>query len=219
VYEVELHAHSERSHDGHDPVEDRLDRAATVGLDALAVTDHDDIEAGLRAAELAPEYGLLGIPGIEVTSAAGHVLALGVDSRIPAGRSLGETLGRIHDAGSIAIVPHPSQEIRQGILGAISESDIIAADAIEVSNSRLLTGRSNRQARRLAAQYDMPMTAGSDAHVSEMVGRAVTLVDAVLLAIADGRTGIRGRRTPFRLTLRQAGGSVRRRARRRFSRR
>jgi len=225
VYEVELHTHSDRSHDGRDPVEKLLERAAAVGLDALAVTDHDTIEASRRAVELAPEYGLLGIPGVEVTTAAGHVLALGVDREIPRGLSFGETLGRIHDAGGIAVVPHPYQELRQGVLGVISEADIVAADAIEVYNSRLLTGRANRQARRLAARRGLPITAGSDAHVSEMVGRAITLVDAeeltadaVLSAIREGRTEIRGRRTPYRVTLRQAAGGVRRRARRQFTR-
>jgi len=225
VYEVELHTHSDRSHDGRDPVEQLLERAEDAGLDALAVTDHDAIDASQRAAALAPEYGLVGIPGMEVTTAAGHVLALGVDREIESGLSFGETLGRVHDAGGIAVVPHPYQELRQGVLGTIPEVDIAAADAIEVYNSRLLTGRANRQARRLAARYDMPITAGSDAHVSEMVGRAITLVDAaeptaesILAAIQNGRTEIRGRRTPYRVTLRQAAGGVRRRARRQLAR-
>jgi predicted metal-dependent phosphoesterase TrpH len=225
VYEVELHAHSDRSHDGRDTVEDLLDRARAVGLDALAVTDHDSFEASERAAALAPEYDLFGIRGIEVTSAAGHVLGLGVDRPIEPGLSFGETLGRIHDAGGVAVIPHPYQELRQGVLGAIPQADIVAADAIEVYNSRLLTGRANQQARRLAARYDMPITAGSDAHVSEMVGRAVTLVDAdeltagaILDAIQDGRTEIRGQRTPIRVTLRQAAGGVRRRVSRQLDR-
>ena len=44
-----------------------------------------------------PTTGLIGIPGSEITSAAGHVLALGIHERVPAGLSFGETLSAIRD--------------------------------------------------------------------------------------------------------------------------
>jgi predicted metal-dependent phosphoesterase TrpH len=93
-----------------------------------------------------------------------------------------------------------------------------------VYNSRLLTGRSNRQARRFATEHGIPMTAGSDAHIAEMVGRAVTKVDAdersveaILDAILAGRTEIEGRRTPWHISFRQAAGGARRRISERVS--
>jgi len=61
------------------------------------------------------------------------------------------------------------------------------------------------------------MTAGSDAHISEMVGQAVTRIDAdpdlgsILEAIREGRTTVEGRRTPWRISFRQFGGGVKRR--------
>jgi predicted metal-dependent phosphoesterase TrpH len=217
VLTVELHAHSELSYDGRDPVEKLLQQAAAVGLDALAVTDHDAIEGSLRAAELAGDYGLVGIPGMEVTSDAGHVLAIGVEELVPAGLSFAETIDRIHELGGIAIVPHPFQEFRSGVLANISQTELTAADAIEVFNSRLLTGRANRQAERFARRNGMPMTAGSDAHIFEMVGQAVTNVDttdrsvgAIQEAIVDGRTSVEGRRTPWRVSFMQAAGGVKR---------
>ncbi len=217
---LELHAHSAASYDGRDPVEKLLQQAAAVGLDGLAVTDHDAIEASIDAADAAPDYGLVGIPAMEVTSSAGHVLAMGVDELIPADRPFDETIERIHDCGGIAIVPHPYQTSRSGVLAEISESELIAADAIEVYNSRLLTGRANRKAERFARRNGLAMTAGSDAHIFEMVGQAVTTVDtnertvdAILEAIADGRTSVEGRRTPWRISFRQAAGGVKRRMR------
>ncbi|WP_225334609.1 PHP domain-containing protein [Halomicrobium urmianum] len=220
---VELHAHSELSYDGRDSVELLLEQAAAVGLDALAVTDHDEIDASLRAAELAPDYGLVGIPGMEVTSRAGHVLALGVEEAVPSGLPFGETLDRIDDLGGIAVVPHPFQESRSGVLANVTTDDLTAADAVEVYNSRLLTGRANRQAERLARRSGMSMTAGSDAHVSEMVGQAVTRVDAadrtlegILGAIVDGRTTVEGKRTPWRISFRQAAGGAKRRVKNRI---
>ncbi|QSG02132.1 PHP domain-containing protein [Natranaeroarchaeum sulfidigenes] len=220
---VELHTHSELSHDGRDPVDLLLEQGAAVGLDAIAVTDHDEIDASLEAVRKAPEYGLVGIPGIEITSRAGHVLGLGIEEAIPPGLSFSETLDRIHELGGIAIVPHPYQESRSGVMANITPEALAAADAIEVYNSRLLTGRGNRQARTFATEYDKPMTAGSDAHISEMVGQAITLIDAddrsadaILDAVAAGRTEIAGKRTPWRISFRQAAGGAKRRVKSRL---
>jgi hypothetical protein len=224
VLSVELHAHSALSYDGRDPVELLLEQARAVDLDALAITDHDEIDASLDAAAMAEEYGLIGIPGIEVSSADGHVLGLGIEQQVPAGRSFGETVERIRDLGGIAIVPHPFQESRHGVLEHITRAQLAEADAIEVYNSRLLTGRSNRQARQFAERRGLPMTAGSDAHIAEMVGQARTLIDAeeptvdgILDAIRDGRTEINGKRTPWRISIKQAAGSASRRVRHRMT--
>jgi predicted metal-dependent phosphoesterase TrpH len=206
--------------DGRDTVEALLDAARAADLDGIAITDHDEFAPSERAADLAAEYGLVGIPGIEVSTAAGHLLGLGIDRKIERGRSFRATVDAIHDAGGIAVVPHPFQELRKGVLGAIPREELKAADAIEVYNSRLFTGRANRQADRLAETYGMPKTAGSDAHVAQMVGQARTLVETderttegVLNAIREGKTTVQGRRTPYRLTLRQVAGSATRRAR------
>jgi predicted metal-dependent phosphoesterase TrpH len=224
VLSVELHCHSALSYDGRDPVELLLEQAAAVGLDAIAVTDHDEIDASLEAAAKAGEYGLLGIPGTEVTSAAGHVLALGVDERVPEGMGFEETLTYVHELGGLAVVPHPFQESRSGVLANVDRDTLATADAIEVYNSRLLTGRANRQAERFANEYSLPMTAGSDAHISEMVGQAVTkvetggaeTVDAILDAIRRGNTTVEGKRTPWRISFRQAAGGAKRRVKNRF---
>ena len=216
---VELHSHSALSHDGRDPVDLLLEQAAAVGLDALAVTDHDEIDASIEAAEKAPDHGLVGIVGMEVTSAAGHVLAFGIDELVPSGLPFDETLDRIREAGGIAVVPHPFQKTRHGVAAHVSEEELADADAIEVYNSRLFTGRANRQAETFAVRRNLPMTAGSDAHISEMVGQAVTEVgadersaDAILSAIVDGRTSVVGKRTPWRVSLRQFAGGAKRRA-------
>ncbi|WP_435143916.1 PHP domain-containing protein [Halobaculum sp. P14] len=219
---VELHSHSALSHDGRDPVDLLLEQAAAIGLDGLAVTDHDEIDASLEAAEKADDYGLVGIPGMEVTSAAGHVLAFGVEEVVPPGLSFDDTLDRIREQGGIAVVPHPFQSSRHGVAPHVTDEQLAGADAIEVYNSRLLTGRSNRQAEAFALDHGVPMTAGSDAHISEMVGQAVTevgaeerSVDAVLDAIREGRTSVVGKRTPWYISFRQAAGGAKRRVKRR----
>ena len=221
---VELHTHSALSHDGRDPVDLLLEQAAAVGLDALAVTDHDEITASLEAAEKAAEYGLVGIPGMEVTTDVGHVLAFGIEELVPAGLSFDDTLANIREQGGIAVVPHPFQKSRHGVAAHISEEQLAGADAIEVYNSRLLTGRANRQAERFALDHGVPMTAGSDAHIQEMVGQAVTevgaeerSVEAILDAVEAGRTSVVGQRTPWHISFRQAAGGAKRRIQRRLN--
>lgn len=221
---VELHSHSALSHDGRDPVDLLVEQAAAVGLDALAVTDHDEIDASIEAAEQAADHGLIGIVGMEVSSAAGHILAFGIEELIPPGLGYDETLERIHDQGGIAVIPHPFQKSRHGVAPHVTEDQLASADAIEVYNSRLFTGRSNRQAERFAIERGLPMTAGSDAHISELVGQAITEVgaddrtpEAILEAIRHGRTSVIGQRTPWRVSLRQFGGGAKRRVQRAVS--
>ena len=65
---IDPHVHSAASYDGSDPSELLLEQAADIGLDAIVITDHDVIHESVRAAELAPKYGLVGIPGVEVST-------------------------------------------------------------------------------------------------------------------------------------------------------
>ncbi len=224
VLSVELHAHSSASHDGRDPIDLLLEQAQAIGLDALAITDHDRIDASLDAADRAADYGLIGIPGIEITTAAGHLLGIGITDRIEAGLSFVETVDAIHDHGGIAVVPHPFQESRHGVAKHLDGDEIAVADAIEVYNSRLLVGLGNRRARRFAARRGLPQVAGSDAHISEMVGQARTLIDVdersvqgIVDAIRAGRTQTEGQRTPWRISMLQAAGGIKRRINRRMS--
>jgi len=112
---IDPHVHSDESYDGHEPVELILEHAAEIGLDAVVITDHDVIGESKRAAELAPEYGLIGIPGVEVSTAHGHLLAVGVERMPPRRRPYDETIEWIHEHGGVAVVPHPFQRSRHGV--------------------------------------------------------------------------------------------------------
>ena len=138
---VDPHVHSEGSYDGREPVELLLEHVAEIDLDGIVVTDHDAIEESLRAAELAPEYGLLGIAGVEVSTAHGHLLAIGVETRPERGRPLAETVEWVRDLGGVAVVLHPFQRSRHGI----KKRHLTDCDAIEGYNSMLLTGYRNRR--------------------------------------------------------------------------
>ena len=149
ILEVDLHVHSEASYDGHEPVELILEHTADI--------DHDVISASLEAAERAPEYGLIGIPGGEVSTADGHLLGIGIEELPPAGRPVGETIAAVREAGSAAVIPHPFQRTRHGVRKRRLKR--IDSDAIETYNAWLFTGYRNRRARRYAARYGYPASA------------------------------------------------------------
>ncbi len=216
MLKADLHMHSEASYDAEGTVHEILAKAQEVGLDIVSVTDHDQIEASLEATELSKGYGVSAIPGVEVSTAEGHVLAWNVDETPEMGEPVEETIEEIRGLGGVACIPHPFQRLRHGV-GGVED-----CDAVEIYNSRLLTGLSNRKAGRFARRRDLPVVAGSDAHIVEMVGQAYTIVDAeearadeVMEAIVDGKTEVGGRRTPWRYSIRQfaAGGARKLKAR------
>ncbi|TKR25907.1 PHP-associated domain-containing protein [Natronomonas salsuginis] len=201
--EVDFHVHSEASYDGHEPVELILEHAADIGLDAVVVTDHDVIHASLDAAVLAEEYGLVGIPGVEISTAEGHLLAIGVKEMPESGQSMGETVAAVDDLDGASIVPHPFQRTRHGVRKRRLNG--VDPDAIETFNAWLFTGYRNRRARRYATRYGYPAVGGSDAHSLLTVGRAYTELtvekpfneidsDDIVAAIQRGNTGVRGQR-------------------------
>ncbi|SEW25398.1 PHP-associated domain-containing protein [Natrinema salifodinae] len=209
-FAIDFHVHSDDSYDGHEPIELILEHAADIGLDGVVITDHDEIDESLRAADLAPKYGLVGISGVEVSTKHGHLLAIGVEKRPDPGQPFMDTVRAVRELGGVAIVPHPFQRSRHGV----RKRHIADADAIETYNSMLFTGYRNRRASTFAKRRDYPRIGASDAHYLLNVGKAYTEVivtpdaanptkadidgDDLVEAILEGRTQIHGRRTPIR---------------------
>ena len=104
---ADLHMHTTVS-DGRATPAQMLDYAARFcRLNVLAITDHDRLEGSLWACEQNGRYPFDIVPGVEVSSADGHVLALWVTQPIPRGLSLAETVSAIHEQGGVAVLAHP----------------------------------------------------------------------------------------------------------------
>ena len=214
----DLHVHTNFSRDGESSVGEILARAASVGLDAIAITDHDTCE-GVGEAERAGS-GLVIIPGVEVSTKQGHLIVLGVREPLPPGRHVMETIRLARSRGAVTILPHPYHMWRHGVARRVPES-IGAVDAIEVFNSRYIVGSANRKAARIARKVRIPQVGGSDAHHARFVGFGYTLIAAepgvtsILSAIREGRTIAGGKMTPLRTYSRQSLKNALRRMRRR----
>jgi predicted metal-dependent phosphoesterase TrpH len=171
-------------------------------LDVIAVTDHDDIGGALLARELhaAGSYHYDLVPGIEVTTRSGHLLALWVDQPVPSFRPLGETVATIHRLGGLAIIPHPFSYFTRSVgrrrLDRLLREDDAEThpDAIELANPSLAGRVTRAKARRWNGECDALAEVGSsDAHFIEEIGTARTLFRGTT---SDAlRADIEGRRT------------------------
>ncbi len=166
---ADLHLHTCYSPDSNSSLESIVDRCRKVGIDCLAVTDHDTIEGGLRMREIAP---FCVIVGEEVRSTAGEIIGYFLKETIPRGLSPQEVISRIKDQGGLVCLPHPFDGLGRYPLRAEERAALIdQIDIIEVFNARSI--RSNLDvARSFAAQNGLLQSAGSDAHSTSEVGNA-----------------------------------------------
>jgi hypothetical protein len=174
---IDLHVHTHYSYDSPSSIREVIAYARKKGLNGIAITDHDSLKGAKRAAKLVNEKEFTVIPGIEVTTLEGHVLALNVAEFIPPNLSLVETVEKIHETGGIAIAAHPLVFIKSHIRHEIASASEI--DGIEVINSSAFPFFiSTLLSRTLAERLNLPQTAGSDAHFVREIGTAYTIVNA-----------------------------------------
>lgn len=200
---ADLHIHSFYSLDGTDTAAEILEHAAYhANLDVIAITDHDELRGALEARDLGGKYGIEVVPAMELTTLAGHVLALFIERPIPSHRPLVEAILRIGEAGGLAVIPHPNSRLAH----SLTHEDIrqIAAhpDAsrvlvgIEVFTGCLLINSQTAPLRGLAHQLHLCEVAGSDAHVRELIGSGVIRFSG--LSAADLRKALVNRQvTPI----------------------
>jgi len=191
---LDLHNHTRYSPDSRVSPADLVGIARRIGLDGVAITDHNSI-GGVAEAKAAAGDGFLVIPACEVSTSEGHVLAYGLREAPPRGLGAAETIERIVALGGVPVAAHPYR-----FWSGLGEAAVRAAPfpAHETCNGRTL-GRGNARARAFARARNAGETGGSDSHVLDEIARAVTSVnagpmelDGVLQAIHQGRTKAQG---------------------------
>jgi glycosyltransferase involved in cell wall biosynthesis len=169
LIDVDLHMHTDHSHDCATPVEVLIAEARARGLGAIAITDHNEISGAQEAVGKAD--GLKVIVAEEVKTAdQGEVIGLFIKDKIPRGMTLQETIAEIKRQDGLVYVPHPFDRMHsvpdyEHLLAVIDD-----LDAIEVFNPRVAITEFNEEAVRFAAKYRIPAGAGSDAHVTQGLG-------------------------------------------------
>jgi glycosyltransferase involved in cell wall biosynthesis len=171
LIDVDLHMHTDHSHDCATPVEVLLSTAHDQGLGAIAVTDHNVVSGAHEAAAKAKDFGVKVIVAEEVKTAhQGEVIGLFIDEQIPRGLTLAETVAEIKRQGGLVYVPHPFDRMHavpdyEHLLTIIEDIDLM-----EVYNPRVAIGSFNEEAVRFAAKYRILAAAGSDSHVAQGLG-------------------------------------------------
>ena len=169
--------------DGAQSPED-LVRAAAGRVDVLAITDHDEIAGALQAREFARDHPDLGVDvvlGEEVSTLNGHLLALYLEERVPAGLSAAQTIELVHAQGGLAVAaaslpPHPLPAVRSTLAGR--DGPELELDGIEVVNNSGFSARIyDAWAAFRNAEWSLAVTGSSDAHDVAYIGSAMTRFD------------------------------------------
>lgn len=202
---IDTHIHSQYSKDSITPLKDIIKYSQKIGLNAIAITDHDEIE-GTRQIRKLEHEGLLLIPGEEVSSTKGHIIALGITDYIKPLQTPAETIDQIHDNAGIAISAHPYCYYRSGLGDIVRKLNI---DAMETKNSRYILGISNYLAKQVSQKNNIPEIGASDAHFTKGIGRCYTEIpqsdniDEILKNIKKGKSKAHGERTPMNLIIKE----------------
>jgi len=194
---ADLHVHTTYSKDSIITPKELVYYAKQKGLNAVAVTDHNYLEG---AYEIAKKTDFLIIPGVEVSSSDGHIVALNVKELIPRGFSAVETVELIHRAGGVAVACHPHVYFK----GCLRDKVCSSFDAIEVINARAFPfNNSVKKAEETAQRLGLSKVAGTDAHYGPQIGYAYTIietveptVEAIAKAIVEGKCQAFGQAIP-----------------------
>ncbi len=204
---IDPHIHSKYSSDATAHPRDIIKKSRSIGLDAIAIADHNSIkgsQVGIEESKGMNDF--IVIPAMEISTSKGHIVALGIEEEIKSKLSPEETIEKIREVGGIAIAPHPFVRYREGLCDKIKDLDV---DAMETLNSRYIFGYSNWKAKKLAEERGIPQIGASDAHFLGAIGSCVTeveadvSVDGIIQGILSGKTSVFGDRTPLPLILKE----------------
>ncbi len=152
------HVHTRRSFDSRANPAKIVQRAAAVGIEVLAVTDHDTWQGSqdCRAAALSLQLPVRVITGTEVRTSKGDLIGLFVTSDLLE-RDAVKFCDAVHEQGGIVVLPHPYKwhELDDELLSHV--------DIVEVHNARC-TPLDNQRAAELALERNLATLVGPDAH-------------------------------------------------------
>ena len=172
---IDLHCHSEASHDCATPIAAFPARCQETGIRVQAITDHDEIWGAQRLQALAeaehPELSV--IVGEEITTLEGEIVGLFLQERIPPGLSPEETVAEVHAQGGLVLLQHGLDPLKRYRLTPAARGRIAEhIDVVESFNARISRPKWNRAAALWAQHRGLPLSGGSDAHTLRDIGSA-----------------------------------------------
>ena len=209
---IDMHVHTNYS-DSSGTVEEVIKTAKEKGLNGIAITDHDTLEGAKVAMNM--QDGVIVIPGEEIKTRNGEILALGIDEAVPEDLPIEEAIRIVHLQEGLVFIPHPTIPF----FGRLKETDMrrLNIDGLEVFSA--ISPFADHYATKnmaIAKRFGLSTIAGSDSHFSETVGDAYTIIDAkdaklpsILEALRLGRTELFCRPSKLKFKIKMLGHVVR----------
>lgn len=177
---AELHCHSTciklpyfpLFYDAVQTVEQIIEQCLIKNIGVLSITEHDSLNGYWLAKKIIEDRQLpiVLIPGSEISTKDGHILAYGILKEIPSGLSAKETVDKIHKQGGLAVAAHP-------FIPFFSIKDKIfdlPLDGVE-GECAAASVKANVKAIAAAKKMKLPATSSSDAHSIYGMGKGRTI--------------------------------------------
>ena len=159
---VAIHIHTHYSYDSNMAPATLIRSARRMGLDCIAVTDHNVLDGALETQALG---GIRVIVGEEISSADGHIVGLFLKKRIPPKLSGEETCAAIHEQGGLALAAHPFASLCRNSLRGNVRRLIPHLDAVECYNAQNPLPWEDWRSDRFTRASGLPAYVGMDAHL------------------------------------------------------
>lgn len=183
---LDLHVHTRNSGDCSSEIREVVATAEEIGLDAIAITDHNTLAAVERAIGFARKIKI--IPAMEITARDGtHLIGLFLEREI-ARAGIMDIIDEVHRQNGLVMIPHPFRpgtglfynRDRNNLYDGDAMSSIMAGiDLVEAVNYRCDVSALIDTDRYLEFHRDMPRVAGSDAHRLDEIGKAFIELDEI----------------------------------------
>jgi hypothetical protein len=186
---LDLHTHTkEHSPCSHQTAQELILRAVEVGLDGIALTDHDHFWTRNELEEVLQGFGgvsLLVLRGQEVSCEDGHLLVYGINETVRGDGPRADVAQKVRDANGATVLPHPFRwEGFKGIPDERVAEETAIFDAIEA----LTTNHSESEQERalsIGRLRGVHLIGASDAHSVDRVGAFATRLARPVRTEAD----------------------------------
>lgn len=154
--------------------------AMAAGVDAICVTEHDEITGADVTSELGRKLGFPVFRGIEIYTEFGDMLVFGLYRDAPGWKTpFADLLEMCRREGAVIAPAHPCRVT--GELERLHGRERVDwlmgnVNAVETHNGGCTPG-GNEAALELATRYGLPGIGGSDAHHEFQVGRCYTVFE------------------------------------------
>jgi predicted metal-dependent phosphoesterase TrpH len=193
VLAVDFHTHSSMWSDGTLTPWGLVLEAERQGLDAIAITGHNQIADGQLGRWFSRLVGgPTVLPGEEITSPSYHLIAAGIETRVSSRQPAAGAIDDVHRQGGIAIAAHPLRDFWAGY----DEAAMSRLDGAEFCHPIIYARQgADRDLEQFAARVPVAAIGSSDFHGFGAMGVCRTYVfarDASAQAIVDA---VRAHRT------------------------